>query len=127
MVRILSSSNLLDDSAARCHLKERFHEQNRGRRAANAAPDRLIAQAEQVTLRLGGDAYRGGPSFMLMADETAVGAGTVTSLNGQDFSFELPDDVKTLGIRFDNDAAVPLVPGQTRKPGEDRNLITLFR
>ena len=83
----------------------------------------VTSHAELVTLRLGGDAFNGGPAFRLLADDVAIGAGTVTEMDGQDFSFEVPSSTRELGIRFENDAAATVVAGQTRKPGEDRNLI----
>ena len=77
-----------------------------------------IAQAGEVSVRLGGTAYNGGPAFRLVLGGTVVGEGTVENVDGQDFSFNVSDDILSLNqdlrITLTNDAFVDV--------GGDRNL-----
>lgn len=71
----------------------------------------LAAWSAEIALNLSGDAFQGGPAFLVSIDDEPVGEGTVDPVpdgpDGAEFTFTVPDSVlaagKTLQIRLTND------------------------
>lgn len=84
-----------------------------------------LSSAATLKLNLAADLYEGGADFVVLVDGKEIGGGTANTADGKDFSFEIPDDPMSIGIRFTNDAAGPIDQDGTRAPGADRNLVII--
>lgn len=82
-----------------------------------------LASAATLQINLAADIYDGGADFIVLADDQEVGKGTADTVQGEEFSFEVPDDTTSILVRFTNDAAGAKDEAGRLAPGLDRNLV----